>query len=103
VALSRVSSSGAAEQLSTGVLRCLGEDCLKPQLRQVVLQPLLAGLQAGERLRLSIGLAAWPQVAVNAGDGSLPLGPAGPDHRVITATLDLAEAQLSILPMVGAN
>ncbi|MEB3173460.1 MAG: CocE/NonD family hydrolase [Cyanobacteriota bacterium] len=103
VALSRVSSSGAAEQLSTGVLRCLGEDCLKPQLRQVVLQPLLAGLQAGERLRLSIGLAAWPQIAVNPGNGAVPSGCVGTEHRVITVQLTLAGASFCIRPMVDAN
>jgi predicted acyl esterase len=69
----------------------------------VALQPLLLTLQAGERLRLSIGLAAWPQIAVNPGDGSPPQGPAGPQHRVISVTLQLAEAKLSIVPMIGAN
>jgi putative CocE/NonD family hydrolase len=102
-ALSVLRTDGSVLQCSTGVARFRGKGCLRTEERLVPLQPLLLVLQPGERLRLSIGLAAWPQVAVNAGDGSLPLGPAGPDHHVITATLDLAEAQLSILPMVGAN
>jgi len=71
--------------------------------RSVLLQPLLLTLQPGERLRLSIGLAAWPQIAVNPGDGSLPSGPAGPQHRVISVGLELRNASLSIQPMVGAN
>ena len=103
VALSVLEANGAVQQLSTGVARFRGEGCRQRQTRQVSLQPLLAGLRAGERLRLSIGLAAWPQIAVNPGDGSLPQGPAGPDHRVITVALELPEASLCITAMVGAN
>jgi hypothetical protein len=54
-------------------------------------------------LRLSIALAAWPQIAVNAGDGTLPRSNAGPCHRVITVVLQLQAASFSILPMIGAN
>jgi putative CocE/NonD family hydrolase len=103
VALSVLEAGGAVQQLSTGVARFRGEGCLALQKRQVQLQPLLASLRAGERLRLSIGLAAWPQIAVNPGDGSLPQGPVGPAHRVISVQLELAEASLCMLAMVGAN
>ena len=103
VAVSLLRTDGTVLQCSTGVARHRGEGCLRLMPRRIELQPLLLHLQPGERLRLSIGLAAWPQVAVNPGDGSMPLGPAGPEHRVITATLELADARLSILPMVGAN
>ena len=67
------------------------------------LQPLLVTLEAGCTLRLSIALAAWPQIAVNPGDGSQPRSSVGADHRIITVTLKLGDAALSILPMVGAN
>ena len=103
VALSAVETSGAVQQLSTGVVRFRGEGCHQLEPRQVRLQPLLACLQPGERLRLSIGLAAWPQIAVNPGDGSLPMGPAGPQHRVISVQLELAQASLCMHAMVGAN
>jgi putative CocE/NonD family hydrolase len=102
-ALSVVDSSGAVQQLSTGVARFRGAGCQRQQPCQVQLQPLLATLRAGERLRLSIGLAAWPQIAVNPGDGSLPQGPAGPAHRVISVQLELTEAALCMHAMVGAN
>jgi predicted acyl esterase len=69
----------------------------------VVLQPLLLHLRPGERLRLSLGLAAWPQIAVNPGDGSQPLGGSGPNHRTISVALQLADAELSMRPLVGAN
>jgi predicted acyl esterase len=103
VALSVLEPSGVVQQLSTGVARFRGERCLRLEQREVWLQPLLACLQPGERLRLSIGLAAWPQIAVNPGDGSLPIGPAGPEHRVISVQLQLAQASLCMHAMVGAN
>jgi len=98
-----IKANGAVLQVSTGVMRQLGAHCLKPITRQVALQPLLLTLQPGERLRLSIGLAAWPQIAVNPGDGSQPSGPAGAEHRVISVSLELQDASLSIMPMIGAN
>ena len=103
LALSIVTPDGQVRQLSTGVARYRGEDCQRMERRQVALQPLLTDLPAGCRLRLSIGLAAWPQIAVNPGDGSLPEGSAGARHRVISVTLQLADSCFSIRPMAGAN
>jgi len=103
LALSVVHPNGQVQQLCTGVARFLGADCLTMQRRQVDLQPLLVDLEAGSRLRLSIGLAAWPQVAVNPGDGSIPEGSTGSRHRIISVSLKLEEAAFSIRPMVGAN
>lgn len=98
-ALVRVSLDGAAHQLSTGVARQLGEGCLQAHWRQVWLQPLLLHLQAGERLRLALAAAAWPQVAVNPGSGEQPWGGSGPHHRVITLELHSAGAELSLEPL----
>ena len=103
VALSVLNGKGSVRQISTGVARFLGEGCLQHQPRLVMMQPLLLTLAAGERLRLSIGLAAWPQIAVNPGDGSMPHGGSGPGHRIISVALQPAGAELSIEPMVGAN
>jgi predicted acyl esterase len=94
---------GSVLQVSTGVARFLGEGCQGQRRRLVALQPVLLQLQPGERVRLSLGLAAWPQIAVNPGDGSRPLGGSGPQHRTITVALELAGAELSMQPMVGAN
>ena len=103
VALSRLTADGAVHQLSTGVARFRGEHCRQLQPRCVRLQPLLASLQPGDRLRLSIGLAAWPQVAVNPGNGALPLAGPGPEHRIISVQLGLAGGSLCIEAMVRAN
>ena len=94
--LSVVSSSDAVQQLSLGVVRLRGETALILQPREVVLQPLLVQLQPGERLRLSLAASAWPLLAVNPGDGSMPLGGVGPDHRVITLRFDLDQAELRL-------
>jgi len=102
-ALSVAKPDGSVLQISAGVARWRGEPCLAMATRTLQLQPLLLTLQPGERLRLSIGLAAWPHIAVNKGDGSLPAGAAGPEHRVISVSLQLSNAWLSIQPMVGAN
>ncbi|WP_296444749.1 CocE/NonD family hydrolase [Vulcanococcus sp.] len=102
-ALSVVHPDGQVRQCSSGVARWLGESCQTMGPRRVELQPLLLTLQPGERLRLSLGLAAWPQIAVNPGDGTQPHGPAGAQHRVISVELELGAASLSIQPMVGAN
>jgi hypothetical protein len=58
---------------------------------------------AGQRLRLSLAAAAWPQIAVNPGDGSLPAGGSSAEHRVISLTLDLDGSWLGLEPLVRAN
>jgi hypothetical protein len=103
-ALSRVSADGRRiTQLATGVSRWRGEDGLQPRPRQVELQPLFVRLAAGERLRLALAPAAWPQIAVNPGDGSLPAGGSGPLHRVVTLRLQLAGARLALGPFPPAE
>ena len=104
LALSALAGDGpGVQQLSTGVARFRGEECLGPTPRLIRLQPLFIRLAAGQRLRLSIAAAAWPQIAVNPGDGSVPQGGTSPDHREITLLLDLAESHLWLEPLTGAN
>ena len=103
-ALSIVRRQGAQVlQISTGVGRFLGPECLRFQRRRILFQPLLATVAPGERLRLSIAAAAWPQIAVNPGTGETPLGPAGPGHRPITLQLVLPGASLELMPWPSAR
>ena len=67
------------------------------------LQPLAATLRAGDRLRLSLAPAAWPQVAVNPGDGEEPLGPVTARHREITLTLLLEGSALEMAPLFPSS
>jgi len=98
-ALSVLSGAGAVVQVSTGVCRRRGEGCLQRRELRLALQPLLLHLEPGERLRLSLAGAAWPQIAVNPGDGSLPNSGPGPRHRVISLHLQLAGARLELHPL----
>jgi predicted acyl esterase len=103
-ALSVVDVDGrAVRQLCVGVARFRGGGCLRAQERGLSLQPLCATLRPGERLRLSVAAAAWPQIAVNPGDGTVPSGAVGPAHRVIRLTMDLAAGRLWLEPWTGAN
>lgn len=85
--------------LSTGVLRQLGENCKQLLPRRLQFQPLLASLQAGDRLRLSIAGAAWPHISVNRGDGHWVPGPVGSSHSSIRIQLQLAGSGLELLAM----
>jgi predicted acyl esterase len=100
-ALAVVSADGSrVSQISTGVLRLRGEHCRQRQGLHLDFQPLAASLAPGERLRLSLAGAAWPQIAVNPGDGQLPRTAPGPGHRVITLRLHLAGAWLGLAPLL---
>jgi uncharacterized protein len=100
VALSVLNPAGTrVQQLVTGVAHFRGGDCLQPRPRQVVLQPLCTWLQPGEQLRLSIAAAAWPQIAVNPGNGEPARGGPSASHRVITLSMDLQGAALQLHPL----
>jgi putative CocE/NonD family hydrolase len=103
-ALSVLDAGGnGVRQLATGVLRQRGEACRHDALRRLRLQPLRTLLRPGERLRLSLAGAAWPQIAVNPGDGSIPAGAVGPAHRVIGLDLNLEGSRLWLTPLIGAD
>ena len=87
-------------QLCTGVARFLGSGCLRSETRLLQLQPVMANLKAGDQIRLSLAASAWPQIALNPGDGSMPFGGTSPKHRVITLSLGLATSQLRLEPIL---
>jgi putative CocE/NonD family hydrolase len=86
-------------QLCTGVARQLGDHCLSQAPRIVHLQPLLATLRPGDRLRVSVAAAAWPQVSVNPGSGLHGPGASSMDHQVITLHTVLEGSALTMQPM----
>ena len=99
VALSRLPrDSPHVQQLSTGVLRLSGEAARTLSQHRILLQPLLATLNPGDRLRISIAGAAWPAVGVNPGTPEVASGAPSRRHRVVTMTLELAGSQLSLIP-----
>jgi putative CocE/NonD family hydrolase len=103
-ALSEVSPDGVTvRQLTTGMARFGPTAADNDDPRRLALQPLASLVAAGQRLRLSLAAAAWPQIAVNPGDGSLPAGGSGSGHRVISLTLELEGAHLGLEPLIRAN
>ena len=75
-----------ALQLCTGVLRVQHHDSQKPLQCELWFQPLLASLQAGDRLRLSLAGSAWPQISCN--------------EKITTLNADLSSSRLQLKPMV---
>ena len=101
VALSRLpAGSESVQQLSTGVLRTIGQNALHPRTLTLELQALHASLNPGDRLRLSIAGAAWPAIAVNPGHPDAPCGAPTADCRVISIELQLDTAHLQMLPLL---
>ena len=99
ISLSRLpAEANSVEQLSTGIVRVLGEEALQPARRGVTLQPLHATLAKGDRLRISVAAAAWPAIGVNPGHDAVPCGAPSPEHRVVTLTLELTDSTLQLNP-----
>jgi len=103
VALAVVQGDGSSLQLCTGLRRILAAEIWQRTEQLVELQPLAVELQPGERLRCAIAAAAWPAIAVNPGDGSMPGAAGGPDQRIITLELDLLGAHLWLEPLIGPD
>ena len=102
VALSRLPlGTNTVQQLSTGMLRVRGQQALELCERELDLQPLLATLEPGDRLRLSIAGAAWPAIAINPGHEAVACSAPSADCRVISIELHLEMAQLWMLPLLA--
>ncbi|MEB3255184.1 MAG: CocE/NonD family hydrolase [Synechococcaceae cyanobacterium] len=111
-ALARVSADGSrVSQLCVGMRRArggggggAGGDAHGTTTVRLRLQPLRATLQPGERVRLSLAAAAWPQIGVHPGQGkgfAGPIGPSSAAHRVITLEFALAGARFWLAPLPG--
>jgi putative CocE/NonD family hydrolase len=101
--LSVLGDAGAMRQLCVGVFRQRAARPPGAGPLELRLQPLRATLVAGERLRLSLAGAAWPQIAVHPGRSDRLPGPSGPDHRVISLVLRLEGSCLWLAPLIGAD
>ena len=102
IALSKLNKyQNNVEQLSTGFLRVTGEDAGKTSAHKVILQPLLADLQIGEFLRISISGSCWPAIGVNPGLENEICGPPSARSLVITLKIDLSKSRLQFSPLVS--
>ena len=89
-----------SKQLSTGILRVLGDKALTPLKRKIELFPLFAELKEGTRLRISIAGAAWPAIGINPGNIETPCKAPNPECLVTTIYLKLNESKLQISPLI---
>ena len=78
-------------QLCTGMLRMSSEDRQQPLPRSLAFQPLLASLQQGDRLRLSLAGSAWPQISCN------------PNITTLIADLSSSRLQLKAMAISAAE
>ncbi len=86
-------------QLSTGVLRVLGKDSNILLKREISLQPFLAKIYEGSRIRLSISGAFWPAIAINPGTYKSPCIFPNPNCSITTIFLDLSQSTLKLDPI----
>ena len=86
-------------QLSTGVLRVINNHISKKSIRTISMQPLLADISPGDRIRLSISGSNWPAIGVNPGDEKQNCGAPSPHCLVTTTTLYLRDSKFLIQPL----
>ena len=102
IALSIIDQSQkSVTQLSTGVLRVLGDSALRPLSRKIELFPLLADFKKGTSIRISIAGAAWPAIGINPGQTIQPCESPGPNCLITTIYLKLKNSRLRISPLIG--
>jgi putative CocE/NonD family hydrolase len=95
--LSRVDASGRAFHLTEGYRHFAHAP---DGAASIPLRPVCATLQPGERIRLSVAGASFPNFPVNPGDGTDPAAARLDQARVITITLNPAGSSLR-LPITG--
>ena len=93
--LSRVDGAGRALHLAEGYHHFARAPL---SAAAIALRPICVTLGKGERLRLSIAAASFPNHPVNPGDGTLPIDAALEQARVITLTLGHGGSRL-LLPI----
>ncbi|WP_320667799.1 CocE/NonD family hydrolase [Prochlorococcus sp. MIT 1307] len=88
-------------QISTGILRVIGEAAKEELAREVRFQAVLADIKRGEKLRLSIAGSAWPAIGINPGQSNTPCGATGVHCNVITINLTLSGSNFHVLPLLA--
>ncbi len=89
------------EQISTGFLRMIGKDSSEPIKRRVIFQAVLAQLNKGEVLRLSIAGSSWPAIGINPGQSNQPCQAPSPHCQTTTISMDFSESKLQFLPLIS--
>ena len=90
-----------ATQISTGVLRISNCDQERKSDRQIRLQPTLATLKEGDRLRISISGSGWPAIGINPGQSQYSCEGPSPHCLVTTITLLLSNSKLKFESLIS--
>ena len=103
VALSIIPSEveNFVNQISTGVLRIVHSDQDKRRDRQIRLQPTLATLKKGDRLRISISGSGWPAIGINPGQSKYSCEGPTPNCLVTTISLLLSNSKLKFESLIS--
>ena len=75
-------------QLCIGMLRMSSDNGQQSLERSLSFQPLLASINVGDRLRLSLAGSAWPQISCNP--------------NITTLIADLSSSRLQLKAMVSS-
>ena len=89
-------------QISTGVLRIAHSNQDKKNYRQIRLQPTLATLKEGDRLRISISGSGWPAIGINPGKSSYLCEGPSPHCLVTTISLLLLNSKLKFESLISS-
>ena len=91
-----------ASQVSTGVLRITNNEVDKKNSREIRLQPMLATINAGDRLRISISGSGWPAIGINPGQSKYLCEGPSPHCLVTTISLLLSNSKLKFESLISS-
>ena len=89
-------------QLSTGVLRVNNNEINQKSNREIRLQPMLATLKKGDRLRISISGSGWPAIGINPGQSKYLCEGPSPHCLVTTISLLLSNSKLKLESLISS-
>ena len=90
-----------ATQLSTGILRVTNNEIDRKSYREIRLQPTLATLNSGDRLRISISGSGWPAIGINPGQSQYLCEGPSPHCLVTTISLLLLNSKLKFESLIS--
>ncbi len=88
-------------QISTGVLRITNCEKGTKKDKKISLQPILATVNEGDRLRISISGSGWPAIGINPGKNSYICQGPSPHCLVTTISLLLKHSKLEFKALIS--
>jgi predicted acyl esterase len=82
--------------------KVLNSDEGKKNARKIRLQPILATLREGDRLRISISGSGWPAIGINPGQCQYLCAGPSPHCLVTTISLLLSNSKLKFESLISS-